>query len=174
MLRLTLKKMCLEKGKGRVTIKNTRLWWIRGFGEQYLYDLKIWIENEGKVIDSVNKKIGLRTLTMSTERYSDESGEFCFVINRVKIFTMGANYVPQDIILSRITPESTEELIKLAVDANFNCLRVWGADIILKMNSMIYVINMELRCGRILCLPVRMCGCERNFCMKLPRKRYIT
>lgn len=119
-------KICLEKGKGRVTIKNPRLWWIRGFGEQYLYDLKIWIENDGKVIDSVNKKIGLRTLTMSTERYSDESGEFCFVINGVKIFTMGANYVPQDIILSKVTPESTEELIKLAVDANFNCLRVWG------------------------------------------------
>ena len=39
---------------------------------------------------------------------------------------MGANYIPQDNLLSRINPTRTEQLIKSAIDANFNCLRVWG------------------------------------------------
>lgn len=51
---------------------------------------------------------------------------YCFVINGVKIFAMGVNYIPQDNLLSRISPERTRALLETAKDANFNCLRVWG------------------------------------------------
>lgn len=119
------KEICLNDGKGRVEIENPKLWWVRGYGEQPLYELTVRMEKDGAVVDSVTQKIGLRTLTVSTEK--DETGsEFCFVINGVKIFAMGANYIPQDNLLSRINPERTEKLIQTAVDANFNILRVWG------------------------------------------------
>lgn len=115
----------LVDGKGTVNIENPRLWWARGYGEQFLYDLEIVLEQDGTVLDTDRKKIGLRTLTVSTEH--DRLGrEFCFVLNGVKIFAMGANYIPQDSLLSRISPERTERFIQTCVDANFNSLRVWG------------------------------------------------
>ena len=52
--------------------------------------------------------------------------EFCFVVNGVKIFAMGANYIPQDNLLSRISRERTKRLLEDCVEANFNCIRVWG------------------------------------------------
>ncbi len=120
------KEIKLDKNKkGSVVIENPRLWWVRGYGEQPLYEITAIIQKDGKTIDKKSQKIGLRTLTVSIQ--PDEAGsEFCFVINGVKIFAMGANYIPQDNILCRINPDRTEKLIKMAVDANFNCIRVWG------------------------------------------------
>lgn len=116
-----------KKGKGSVTIENPKLWWVRGYGEQNLYDLTVRLEKDGAVIDEKTEKIGLRTVTVSTKPDADgEGSEFCFVLNGVKIFAMGANYIPQDNLLSRINPQRTEELVKIAADGNFNCLRVWG------------------------------------------------
>ena len=39
---------------------------------------------------------------------------------------MGADYIPEDNILSRVTPERTRKLLEQCVAANFNCVRVWG------------------------------------------------
>lgn len=115
----------LEGGYGEIVIDNPKLWWPNGYGEQNLYDVVVELVYNGAVIDSMKKQIGLRTLTVSTEP-DKEGSEFCFVVNGVKIFAMGANHVPQDNILSRITTERTEKLIQSCVDANFNCIRVWG------------------------------------------------
>ena len=119
------KEIKLEKGKGSITIDSPKLWWVRGYGEQYLYDITAKIVKNGEDVDEKTQKLGLRTLTVSTEPKEDGS-EFCFVLNGIKIFAMGANYIPQDNLLFRVNPQRTEELIKMAVDANFNCLRVWG------------------------------------------------
>ena len=114
-------------GEATITVENPKLWWVRGFGEQPLYDCVIELEHEGRVIDSVTKRIGLRTLTVSTEKDADKKGsEFAFVINGVKIFSMGANYIPMDNLLSRVTDERIEQHIQWAIDANFNTLRIWG------------------------------------------------
>lgn len=119
------KEVALENGKGKVKIDNPKLWWVRGYGEQYLYPLTVMMVNGDRIVDINTQNIGLRTLTVSNKK--DETGsEFCFVINGVKIFSMGANYIPQDNLLSRINPQRTEDLIKTAVNANFNTLRVWG------------------------------------------------
>jgi len=81
----------------------------------------------GEVFDRCHKQLGLRTLTVSTEPDADGKGsEFCFVLNGVKIFSMGANLVPMDNLLSRITDQRWETIVRQAVDANFNTLRVWG------------------------------------------------
>lgn len=115
----------LDGGYGELVIENPKLWWPNGYGEQNLYRVQLELIYENEIIDVQNKQIGLRTLTIS--RNKDKFGEeFCFVVNGVKIFAMGANYIPQDNILSRVTPERTEKLIKSCLDANFNCLRVWG------------------------------------------------
>ena len=120
-------KTMTEIGENTIEIPVDRpqLWWPHGLGDQYLYDLTIKVSKAGKLYDKKSMRIGLRTMEVSTEE--DQYGkEFAFVVNGVKVFARGANYVPQDAIYTRINKEKTEELIKAAHYANFNCLRVWG------------------------------------------------
>ena len=39
---------------------------------------------------------------------------------------MGGNYIPEDCIYSRITPEVQKYILESCKRANFNCVRVWG------------------------------------------------
>ncbi|MGN0632898.1 MAG: glycosyl hydrolase 2 galactose-binding domain-containing protein [Oscillospiraceae bacterium] len=112
-------------GKGVTVIKNPMLWWVRGLGDQPLYECKVKLMLGEKVIDSYTKRIGLRTLTISQEE--DKYGkEFCFVNNGVKVFAMGGNLIPEDQILPRCTHERTKKLLDDCAKANFNFIRVWG------------------------------------------------
>lgn len=121
------KRVRLTDGEGTISVENPKLWWVRGYGDQPLYDLTVELVRDGQVIDTVTKRIGLRTLTVSTaEDFDGKGSEFCFVCNGVKIFSMGANYVPMDSLLTRITGDRLDQLVAQAADANFNTLRVWG------------------------------------------------
>lgn len=102
-----------------------RLWWPNGLGEQPLYTVVTRLICQGKVCDSVTKRIGLRKFEQSTGR--DEYGaEFAHVVNRVKFFAMGADYIPEDNILPRTNYERTRDLLMQCKEAHFNCIRVWG------------------------------------------------
>ena len=82
-------------------------------------------DEDGNVLDTWTRRIGLRTMTVNTDR--DEWGEcFAHEVNGVKIFAMGADYIPEDNILSRITPERTRKLLEDAAAAHYNSIRVWG------------------------------------------------
>lgn len=111
-----------------VKVLNPQLWWPNGYGRQPLYKVYIKLKKQEEVLDQKTFNIGLRTL--SIKRDSDQWGEsFQFEINGISIFAMGANYVPEDSVLARCSYERTERLIKDCVEANFNCLRVWGGGI---------------------------------------------
>lgn len=109
----------------KLVIDKPKLWWPNGYGAQPLYKVSVELIKNQKVIDSWNKSIGLRTVTMHVEK--DDFGEsFCHRINGVDIFAMGADYIPEDNILSRVNREKTFLLIKQCRAANFNVIRVWG------------------------------------------------
>jgi Beta-galactosidase/beta-glucuronidase len=111
-----------------IKIENPMLWWPNGYGKQNLYSVKVAVKHENIVIDLKELKIGLRTLTLSNKK--DKWGkEFSFVINGEKIFSMGANYIPEDNILARTSKEKTKTLIEDCISANFNTIRVWGGGI---------------------------------------------
>ncbi len=121
------RRVPLENGRGEIRIADPKLWWVRGYGEQPLYELEVELVQDEQVIDRCRKVIGLRSLTVSTQPDPDKKGsEFCFVINGVKIFAMGANYIPQDSLLTRVTHEKMDEMMQQCLDANFNSLRIWG------------------------------------------------
>lgn len=106
-------------------IINPQLWWVRGLGEQPLYTVKVRVKQNGETVDERTKKFGLRSIKLV--RKADEYGEsYYHEINGVPFFAMGANYIPQDCILSRVTEKRTRELLKNCVFANFNTIRVWG------------------------------------------------
>jgi len=107
-------------------IENPKIWWPHGFGDQPLYTVSVFaLDMNGNQWDSKSYKIGLRTMTISQEK--DEFGnEFTFKVNNVKIFAMGANYIPEDTIYPFITKEKIRYLLKSAIRCNFNTIRVWG------------------------------------------------
>lgn len=110
------------------TIKNPELWWPNGYGKQSLYRLRVVLNKKGEILDSKELKIGLRTLTVRQKR--DRWGRsFEFVINGVAIFARGANYIIEDNLMSRYSARRTERLIQDCIEANFNCIRVWGGGI---------------------------------------------
>lgn len=113
-------------GWDTITVKNPRRWWPNGYGDQPLYRAEVTLlDKEGDVLDRWSRRIGLRTLTVNTDK--DEWGEcFAHEVNGVKIFAMGADYIPEDNIFSRRSPERTRRLLKDAAAANHNCIRVWG------------------------------------------------
>lgn len=115
-----------RKEEHKIEITDPKLWWPRGYGEQPLYQVKVTLlSKEGEVLDTWEKRIGLRTLTVNTDQ--DEWGNcFAHEVNGIKIFAMGADYIPEDNLLSRVTRERTEKLLKDAAEANHNCIRVWG------------------------------------------------
>ena len=115
-----------QEGDGAVYIANPQLWWPNGYGKQPLYTVKVELLNsEGKVIDIWKRRIGLRTMTMNTG--ADQWGEkFCHQVNGVDVFAMGADYIPEDNLLSRVTYDRTRSLLEDAAGANHNCIRVWG------------------------------------------------
>ena len=104
-----------------VAIQNPQLWWPNGLGKQPLYRVTVRLATG----DTRVWRIGLRTMTVSREK--DEWGEeFCHVVNGMKVFAMGADYIPEDNILARVTPERTRRLLEDCKAANFNAIRVWG------------------------------------------------
>lgn len=117
-------KIDLQNGV-ETEIKNPQLWWPNGYGEQPLYSVCVEVFVGGMSVDTDEKKVGLRTLVISREE--DEWGEeFCYKINGVKIFAFGADYIPEDNILSRLNRERTKKLLEDCLFANFNSIRVWG------------------------------------------------
>lgn len=61
------------------------------------------------------------------DRTKDQWGErFATCVNGVNIFAMGADYIPEDHLLGRVTEQATQKLLEKAVFANFNSIRVWG------------------------------------------------
>lgn len=108
-----------------IVISNPELWWPNGYGAQPLYKVEAVLTGEGRDLDKWNARIGLRTMTMTREK--DEWGEsFTLTVNGVKVFSMGADYIPEDNIFPRITPERTRRLLEDCKLANYNSIRVWG------------------------------------------------
>jgi len=109
----------------RVTISDPLLWWPNGYGNQPLYSAEAVLSVDGAELDRWNRKIGLRALTVHRE--ADEWGEcFAHEINGIRIFAMGADYIPEDNILSRVNPARTRRLLEDCALANFNIIRCWG------------------------------------------------
>ena len=108
-----------------VVIDDPDLWWPAGLGGQPLYRVEVALSLDGVELDRWENRVGLRTLTICREQ--DEYGEsFCHMVNGVKVFAMGADYIPEDNILPRRSPERTRRLLEDARLANMNSVRVWG------------------------------------------------
>lgn len=123
-------KLCKTNADGVAAvdfvIENPKLWWPNDYGNQPLYIVRTTLlDEDGTSLESITRRIGLRTLTISQEK--DEWGnEFAFCVNGVKIFTRGGNYIPDDCLYTRITEKKLDYILESCRRAHFNCVRVWG------------------------------------------------
>ncbi len=152
LIRLTGPDGCearLENGKP-FSIENPKLWWPNGLGDQSLYEVEASLikaafhvaeapetgipeepsfesvpARQPVIVETWKRRIGMRTLTMRRDK--DEWGEsFAMEVNGQCVFSMGADYIPEDNILSRMNRERTRALLENCRQAHFNVIRVWG------------------------------------------------
>ncbi|GAM68136.1 beta-mannosidase [Vibrio sp. JCM 19236] len=109
-----------DRAKVNFEVKEPKLWWPAGYGEQPLYTLDVSLGDK-----HLQRKIGLRKLELNTS--ADEIGSAMeFRINGFPISAKGANWIPMDAMPSLESEQRYRGLLQSAVDANMNMLRVWG------------------------------------------------
>jgi hypothetical protein len=59
-------------------VKNPKLWWPNGYGDQYLYKLKIVAEDDNVLSDTFETEFGIRKITYNTALIKDRRGQNSF------------------------------------------------------------------------------------------------
>ena len=121
----------LAAGPQRVSmdflIRAPRLWWTNGLGEPFLYDFTAHLAG-AQLRDRCDLRVGLRTLRVV--RAPDADGtSFHFELNGRPVFMKGANYIPNDSFLPRVSHSVYERVVRAAAESNMNMLRVWGGGV---------------------------------------------
>ena len=112
----------IGNGRGLVNVPDPALWYPRGLGNPALYKLSVTLYHGAEAADVYEKRIGLRKI----ETRMTGTGAPTVVINGCPIFSLGATYVTERAIVSTVTKQGTEALIKKAADANMNTLAVYS------------------------------------------------
>ena len=107
-----------------VEVEAPELWWPVGHGEQTLHELVVEVVSP----DARERRvapIGFRRVEVNQDSHPDGGRFFKLRVNNRPIFCKGGNLVP-DQIPARTDRAHYDSLIALALEANFNFLRVWG------------------------------------------------
>jgi beta-mannosidase len=112
-----------------IKIKDPRLWWPNGIGEQNVYSFVVRLLKSGaqNTVDSKKVLYGIRTTKLDRT-----DNKFTITVNGHEVYCKGANYLPPDMFYPRLTNPSYKpgythaSLINDAVESHFNMLRVWG------------------------------------------------
>ena len=103
----------------QLLLKNPRLWWPSGRGEQFLYPLQVSFRDEAGATTEVMSHFGVRSIENKLEL-----GQSVYWVNGHKMFLAGGNWV-QD-IMQRQTPARDEAQIRMIRDAGFTWIRLWS------------------------------------------------
>lgn len=106
-----------------VELPQVAAWWPRGYGEQNLHEVQVQLTGAGTA--SWSSRVGFRTIELRTDADADGTS-FLFRVNGVDVYIRGANWIPDDALVTRITRESLAASIGDAAESGMNLLRVWG------------------------------------------------
>ncbi len=117
-----------------VSVDNPKLWWPNGYGKQPLYTLSVELVEpltgapvEGSRMD---QSLGLRTIKLAQKPVTGETGaSFTIEVNNTEIFCGGANWIPADSFLNRLSTERYRAWLEMAANGNMQMVRVWGGGI---------------------------------------------
>ncbi|NHN31321.1 beta-mannosidase [Paenibacillus agricola] len=115
-------------GSVEMVVLSPQLWWTHDLGEPYLYEIEVTLIANDEQVDTYRKPFGIRTIELQLKDAQDQHS-FAFVINGVKLFAKGSNWIPADNFIGAIPDQRYRDLIALSVDSNMNMLRVWAGGI---------------------------------------------
>ena len=110
-----------------ISIDNPDLWWPVGHGDQILHEFFLTIETKERE-EHHERRLGIRDVKIRRDK--DEKGEsFEIHVNGIPIYSKGANWIPADYFVERLTRDDYKRLLNDAIRANMNTLRIWGGGI---------------------------------------------
>ena len=108
-----------------VEIRQPKLWYPAGYGEQPLYEFTAQVSAGGLPAETRKVKAGLRSIVL--DRHLDKWGRsFQLLVNGIPVFAKGADVIPFDSFPNRVTAADYRRILQSARDANMNMIRHWG------------------------------------------------
>jgi len=122
-----------------IELGHPKLWWPNGMGEQPLYHLELKLSKDGKQVDFITSRFGIRMLqlkrnplspdspraTPADKTLEDEAYRYLWVVNGRPFYAKGACWMTSDDVLV-LSPEREEWMIRAAKQSGFNLLRLNG------------------------------------------------
>lgn len=122
-----------SEGQAVLRLAQPELWWPNGSGEQPLYEVGARVLVEEALSDTRTEATGFRKIEfVPNEDAPEDALPYNLVVNGRKIYIMGWNWVPADVLYGMEQPEKVDRLLNLARNAHVNMLRVWGGGLIEK------------------------------------------
>ena len=100
-----------------VDVPDPRLWWPRMLGERELTEVTVEIVVDGECSDSQTRRTGLRQVTWNS---------WVCAVNGERLFLKGANALPTNLGLARVTDDDVRADVQSAVELGLDALRVEG------------------------------------------------
>ncbi len=118
----------------QMVMKEPKLWWPAGYGQQPLYDLEITAEVDGQLSDICKMKFGVRELSYRgmklidgpklTWNKEDVPEELEISVNGHPVLCRGGNWGYPEMLL-RLTEQRLDAALRLHNEANMNMVRNW-------------------------------------------------
>ncbi|TFK38913.1 glycoside hydrolase [Crucibulum laeve] len=115
--------------------EEVELWWPVGYGKQVLYEVEVaLLDQNAQILSTFSKRIGFRTveLVQAPLAEEDQHGKgttFMFVVNAVRIFIGGSNWIPASSLLTTLKPTHYKKWLELLRDGGQNMVRLWGGGV---------------------------------------------
>lgn len=112
-----------------VRVPEARRWWPRGYGAQPQYDVVVELQTvDGEVLDRDTFRTGFRSTRIETQ--VDGIGRpFAVHVNGTLIDVRGVNWIPDDVIVSRVDRVRLASRLGAAASLGTNLVRVWGGGV---------------------------------------------
>ncbi|MEP7107124.1 MAG: sugar-binding domain-containing protein [Ferruginibacter sp.] len=107
----------------QLLIHAPRLWWPNGYGQAFLYRIRLQYLNGNQVLEDTSFIFGIRTVSSATVLVNGWVRRD-FYVNGKRVHLVGGAWVP-DMMLNRDRKRYDDEL-RLCQNANVNLVRIWG------------------------------------------------
>eukprot|EP00095_Tigriopus_kingsejongensis_P000196 maker-scaffold41_size498431-snap-gene-1.17 protein:Tk00196 transcript:maker-scaffold41_size498431-snap-gene-1.17-mRNA-1 annotation:"Beta-mannosidase" len=108
-------------------------WWPNGMGEQNLYQLRVFLVSDGRILSTKVISIGFRIVQLIQQPLKElypslpsNGTTFYFKINHRAVFVKGSNLVPIHALPERVLKRDVDTLLEFAQKSHMNMIRVWG------------------------------------------------
>ncbi len=114
-------------------IKEPKLWYPNGSGEQPLYEVMIFIYENNDLLYECKSQIGIRSLKYTHNELEHKNAlPYTVMINDKKVYIKGVNITPLDHVYGNVIKEQYEYMVTAMINLGVNLVRVWGGGLIEK------------------------------------------